>query len=40
MFIDFREMGGERDLCERETWIGCLPYTPNQGLNPQTKYVP
>ena len=33
MFIDFRERGKgrererEKHLCERETLIGCLPYT-------------
>ena len=37
MFIDFRERGREREKhwCEKETLIGCLPYTPQPKSNPQ-----
>ena len=28
-----RESERERDLCVRETWMGCLPYVPNANRN-------
>lgn len=38
--LTFREEGGkrgrERHPCKRETWIGCLPYAPQQGTEPET----
>ena len=41
MFFNFRKRrrGRERKekyRCERETWNDCLPYTPDQGLDPQS----
>ena len=35
MLIDFRERGKERGR-ERETSIGCLPYVPCLGIEPET----
>ena len=31
--------GGEKNQCERKASIGCLPYSPVQRLNPQSRYV-
>ena len=41
-FIAFREREKDREKhqCERETSIGCLSYTPQQGIEPQPRYVP
>ena len=30
----------EKHQCARETSIGCLPYMPNWGSNPPSRYVP
>ena len=34
MIIDFGGQGGETEehQCERETWIGCLLYVPQLGI--------
>ena len=34
-----RERQTDRYQCERERSIGCPPYVPNWGLNPQSRYV-
>lgn len=39
IYIDFREIGREIER-ETETLIGCFPYTPDHGSNPQPGYVP
>ena len=47
MLIGFRERGREeveggereRETCARDTSICCLPYAPQQGLNPQPRCV-
>ena len=38
MVFDFRERGieGERNICERETLISCLPYAPQPGIEHTT----
>ena len=35
MLIDFREKGGEREK-ERNMGVGCLPYMPQPGIQPET----
>ena len=37
MCIDFIERGRKNHQCERETSIGCLPYTPWLGIEPATQ---
>ena len=34
------ERKGKKHQCERETWIGCLPYDPNGGPGTQPRHVP